>query len=310
MSQKNRKKIALIGAGQIGGTLGLLCGMRSLGDVVLYDVVEGMPQGKALDLSHLAAVFGLDFSISGTNKLEDIAGSDLCIVTSGLPRKPGMTREDLVKINGDIIRQVADGIKKYAPNSFVIVVTNPLDAMVYLAWKTTGFPSARVVGMAGVLDSARYEAFLSEALKISNFSISAMVMGGHGDEMVAVRSLANASGVPVSKFLSADQLDGIEKRVAGAGGEIVALLKTGSAFYSPAAAATLMAESYLFDRKNLLTASALCQGQYGVNGIYFGVPVVIGAGGVEKIVEIELSSQEKSALMASAAKVKTVVELL
>ena len=230
-----RKKIALIGAGQIGGTLAMLCGTRNLGDVVLFDVVEGMPQGKALDLSHLAPVFGLDFKITGTNNIADIKGADVCIVTSGLPRKPGMSRDDLVKTNAEIVRNVAKGIKEHAPNALVIVVTNPLDAMVYLMQKETGFPAQRVIGMAGVLDTARYQAFLAEELNVSVSSVSAFVLGGHGDDMVPVRSYTTCGGIPVGNLIKADRLDAIEKRVRGAGGEVVALLKTGSAFYSPAA---------------------------------------------------------------------------
>ena len=307
---KKRNKIALIGAGQIGGTLALLAGMRNLGDVVLYDVVEGMPQGKALDLSHLAPVFGLDFAVTGTNSLADIEGADVCIVTSGLPRKPGMSRDDLVKTNAQIVREVASGIKKHAPNSFVIVITNPLDAMAYLMQKETGFPRERVAGMAGVLDSARYQAFLAQALNVSVSSVSAFVLGGHGDDMVPVRSYTTVGGVPIEKMMTTEKLDPIEKRVRGAGGEVVALLKTGSAFYSPAASAIQMAESYLFDQKQVLAAATYCDGQYGVKGIFLGVPVVIGAGGIEKIIEVELTSAEQQALAKSAEGVKTLIGLL
>ena len=217
-SSIRRRKIALIGAGQIGGTLAMLCGMRNLGDVVLFDVVEGMPQGKALDLSHLAPVFGLDFKITGTNNIADIAGADVCVVTSGLPRKPGMSRDDLVKTNAEIVRNVAKGIRENAPEAFVIVVTNPLDAMVYLMQKETGFAANRVVGMAGVLDTARYQAFLADELNVSVASVSAFVLGGHGDDMVPVRSFTTCNGVPVGNLIKADRLDAIEKRVRGAGG--------------------------------------------------------------------------------------------
>lgn len=305
-----RKKIALIGAGQIGGTLALLVGMRRLGDAVLYDIAEGTPQGKALDLQHLAPVFGCDFAVRGTNKIDDIAGADVCIVTSGIPRKPGMSRDDLVKTNAGVIREVAAGIKKHAPNAFVIVVTNPLDAMAYLMQKETGFPAAKVVGMAGVLDTARYQAFLAEELKVSVTSVSAFVLGGHGDDMVPVRSYTTCNGVPVAKLVSAERLDAIEKRVRGAGGEVVALLKTGSAFYSPAASAIQMAEAYLFDQKKVLAAAVQCSGEYGVKGIYLGVPVVLGKAGVEKIVEIELTKAEQDQLLQSAARVQEVLEVL
>ena len=305
----SRKKIALIGAGQIGGTLALLCGLRNLGDVVLFDVVPDMPKGKALDLAHLAPVFGCDFSVLGTNEMSEIRGADVCIVTSGIPRKPGMSRDDLVKTNADIVRSVGEGIKKYAPEAFVIVVTNPLDAMVHLMQKVTELPHERVVGMAGVLDTARYQAFLAEALGVSVTSVSAFVLGGHGDEMVPVRSFTTCNGIPVEKLLPKEKLDAIEKRVRGAGGEVVALLKTGSAFYSPAASAIQMAESYLFDKKKLLPAAAMCNGQYGVHGIYLGVPIILGAKGVEKIVEIELNSDEKAALAKSAEGVRTLIGL-
>jgi len=305
-----RRKIALIGAGQIGGTLALLCGQRNLGDVVLFDVVEGMPQGKALDLSHLAPVFGLDFKITGTNNIADIAGADVCIVTSGLPRKPGMSRDDLVKTNAEIIRNVAKGIKQHAPGAFVITITNPLDAMVYLMQKETGFPTTHVVGMAGVLDTARYQAFLAEELNVSVSSVSAFVLGGHGDDMVPVRSYTTCNGIPVGNLIKADRLDAIEKRVRGAGGEVVALLKTGSAFYSPAASAIQMAEAYLFDQKMLLPAAAHLTGQYGLKDIYLGVPTIIGRGGVEKVLEIELNDAEKKALVESAGRVQGIIDIL
>jgi malate dehydrogenase len=305
-----RRKIALIGAGQIGGTLALLCGQRNLGDVVLFDVVEGMPQGKALDLSHLAPVFGLDFKVTGTNNIADIAGADVCIVTSGLPRKPGMSRDDLVKTNAEIVRNVAKGIREHAKDAFVIVITNPLDAMVSLMQKETGFPAERVVGMAGVLDTARYQAFLAEELNVSVASVSAFVLGGHGDDMVPVRSFTTCNGIPVEKLISAERLDAIEKRVRGAGGEVVALLKTGSAFYSPAASAIQMAESYLFDQRRVLAAAARLNGEYGIEGLYIGVPVIIGKKGIEKVVEIELSDAEKKALQKSVDSVKAVVALV
>ena len=288
----------------------MLCGTRNLGDVVLFDVVEGMPQGKALDLSHLAPVFGLDFHIHGTNNIADIAGADVCIVTSGLPRKPGMSRDDLVKTNAEIIRNVAKGIKQHAPGAFVIVITNPLDAMVHLMQKETGFPSTHVVGMAGVLDTARYQAFLAEELNVSVSSVSAFVLGGHGDDMVPVRSYTTCNGIPVANLIKGDRLDAIEKRVRGAGGEVVALLKTGSAFYSPAASAIQMAEAYLFDQRRVLAAAASLNGEYGLKELYLGVPVIIGKGGVEKIVEIELTDAEKKALNESAGRVKELLAIL
>ena len=309
-SSIRRRKVALIGAGQIGEILALLCGQRNLGDVVLFDVVDGMPQGKALDLSHLAPVFGLDFKVTGTNNIADIAGADVCVVTSGIPRKPGMSRDDLVKTNADIVRTVAKGIRENAPEALVIVITNPLDAMVYLMQKETGFPANRVVGMAGVLDTARYQAFLAEELNVSVASVSAFVLGGHGDDMVPVRSYTTCGGIPVEKLISTERLDAIEKRVRGAGGEVVALLKTGSAFYSPAASAIQMVEAYLFDQKRVLAAAAKLSGEYGLNDIYLGVPVIIGKGGVEKVLEISLNDSEKKALAESAERVKGLLAIL
>ena len=305
-----RKKVALIGSGQIGGTLAMLCGTRNIGDVVLFDVVEGMPQGKALDLSHMAPVFGCDFHIQGTNNIDDIKDADVCVVTSGVPRKPGMSRDDLVKINADVIRSVAAGIKKNAPDSLVIVITNPLDAMVSLMQKETGFNSKKVVGMAGVLDTARYQAFLAEELNVSVSSVYAFVLGGHGDDMVPVRSYTTCGGVPVENLISKERLDAIEKRVRGAGGEVVALLKTGSAFYSPAASAIQMVEAYLFDQKKVLAASVLCDGEYDIKGIYLGLPVIIGKNGVEKILQLNLTADEKTQLNESAERVKNILNIL
>lgn len=287
-----------------------LCALKGLGDVVLYDVIDGLPQGKALDLLQSAPIENFDAQITGTTKYEDIAGADICIVTAGIARKPGMSRDDLVGTNAKIMSHVAEGIKKYAPDSFVIVITNPLDAMVTLAKKVTGFPKNRVVGQSGILDSARYRTFVAQELEISVASVSALVLGGHGDDMVPVRSSCLISGVPVEKFISSQRLDQIEDRVRKAGGEIVALLKTGSAFYSPASAAIRMAESYLFDKKEILPCAAYLEGEYGVKGYYFGVPVMIGAGGVEKVIEIELSPREKTAFEQSFARVKELVETM
>jgi malate dehydrogenase len=309
-SSQGRKKIALIGAGQIGGILALLCGLRRLGDVVLFDIVEGLPQGKALDISHYAPVFGLDFNIKGTNQMSDIAGADVCIVTSGIPRKPGMSRDDLVKTNADVMKKVGEGIKQYAPDAFVIVITNPLDAMAYLMQKVTGFPQNRVVGMAGVLDTARYQAFLAEELNVSVSSVSAFVLGGHGDSMVPVRSFTTCNGIPVANLIKPDRLEAIEKRVRGAGGEVVALLKTGSAFVSPAASAIQMVESYLLDQRRMLAAAVACNGEYGCKDIYLGLPIILGKNGVEKIIEIELTDAERKALAASADEVKKIIEIL
>ncbi|MGH7785957.1 MAG: malate dehydrogenase [Candidatus Binatia bacterium] len=303
----SRRKIAMIGAGMIGGTLAHLSLLKRLGDVVLFDVVEGMPHGKALDLLESAPVEGFDASVIGTNDLADIAGADVCIVTAGLPRKPGMSRDDLLETNVKVMKNVGTGIKQHAPNAFVIVVTNPLDAMVTAMKRITGFPKQRVVGQAGVLDSARYRTFVAQELKVSVQSVSAIVLGGHGDDMVPVRSLCHVGGVPVEKLIKAARLDEIEKRVRGAGGEIVNLMKT-SAYYSPASAAIRMAEAYLFDKQEILPAAALLEGEYGVKGFYVGVPVQIGAGGVEKVIEVALTAQEQKELEVSVSHVRELVD--
>jgi malate dehydrogenase len=305
-----RKKIALIGAGMIGGTLAHLCALKGLGDVILFDVIEGMPQGKALDLLEGGPIEGYDATLKGTNDYADIRGADVCIVTAGVPRKPGMSRDDLLGINAKIVGSVADNIKTHAPNCLVIVLTNPLDAMVTLMKQRTGFPKARVVGMAGVLDSSRYRSFLAAELEVSVTNVVAMVLGGHGDDMVPIRSHTNVAGTPVASLVSAERLDAIEQRTRQAGGEIVALLKTGSAFYSPAAAAIQMADAFLNDRKAILPCAAWLEGEYGLRDLYVGVPVLIGAGGVERVVEIELTGAERKALEVSASHVKELVEAM
>jgi malate dehydrogenase len=302
-----RKKIALIGAGNIGGSMAHLCLLKGLGDVVLFDVVEGLPQGKALDLSHAGPVEGFDGNVIGTNNYEDIAGADVCIVTAGIARKPGMSRDDLLGTNAKILTSVGDGIKKHAPNSLVIVVTNPLDAMVTLMQRVTGFPKNRVVGQSGILDSSRYRSFIAKELNVSVNSVTAMVLGGHGDDMVPVRSTCVVGGVPVEKLIAAKRLEEIEARVRNAGGEVVALLKTGSAYFSPASAAIRMTEAYLFDKKEILPCAALLEGEYGVSGYYFCVPVLIGAGGVEKIIDIHLDEADKRAFDESLNHVKDIV---
>jgi malate dehydrogenase len=302
-----RRKIALIGAGAIGGTLAHLSLMKQLGDVVLFDVVEGMPHGKALDLLEAGPIEGFDANVTGTNDLKDIEGACVCIVTAGLPRKPGMSRDDLLETNVKVMKSVGAGIKKYAPESFVIVITNPLDAMVTAMKRITGFPKQRVVGQAGVLDSARYRTFVAMELKVSVRSVSAIVLGGHGDDMVPVRSLCHVGGTPVEKLIPADRLEAIEKRVRGAGGEVVNLMKT-SAFYSPATAAIRMAEAYLFDKQEILPCAALLEGEYGVDGFYVGVPVQIGGKGVEKVIEVALTPAEKKALDESVSHVRELVE--
>jgi malate dehydrogenase len=303
-----RRKIALIGAGQIGGTLALLAVQRALGDVVLYDVAEGVPQGKALDILEGTPIGGWDVKLTGTNDMADTAGADVFIVTAGVPRKPGMSRDDLLNVNLGIIKDVAPKIKKHAPNAFVIVVSNPLDAMVYAMKELTGFPKNRVMGMAGVLDSARFRYFVAAELGVSVREVTAVVMGGHGDTMVPLPRYCLVSGTALPKLLPADRIAAIVKRTQDAGGEIVALLKTGSAFYSPALAAMEMAEAILGDKKRILPVAAYLEGEYGVRGYYMGVPAVLGAGGVEKVVEVELNDDEKAALGKSLEHVKGLVD--
>jgi malate dehydrogenase len=301
-----RKKIALIGAGQIGGTMALLCLQRELGDVVLVDIMEGVAKGKALDLQETRGVFGNDAEITGggTTDYSVIRDADVCIVTAGVPRKPGMSRDDLLKVNLDAITKVATGIKQYAPNAFVVVVTNPLDSMVYAMWKVTGFPRHRVVGMAGILDTARFQYFVGEAAGVSPQDVHALVLGGHGDDMVPLLRYSSISGAPLTRFLDRARLDAIVERTRKGGGEIVALLGTGSAFYAPAVSAVTMAEAFLKDQKRVLPCSALLEGQYGVSGLFVGVPVVIGAGGVERIIEVELNDEEGAMLARSVESVR------
>jgi malate dehydrogenase len=301
-----RKKIALIGAGQIGGTMALMCGQRNLGDVVLVDIMEGVAKGKALDLQQTRGVLKFDVNISGggTTDYSIIEDADVCIVTAGVPRKPGMSRDDLLKVNLEAITKVAQGIKQYAPNAFVIVVTNPLDSMVYAMYKITGFPKNRVVGMAGILDTARFQYFVGDAAGVAPQDVNALVLGGHGDDMVPITRACSVNGTPLTKLLDKAKLDAIVERTRKGGGEIVALLGTGSAFYAPAASAVTMAESFLRDQKRVLPSSAYLDGQYGLKGLFVGVPVVIGAGGVERVIEIDLNDEEKAMLAKSIESVK------
>jgi malate dehydrogenase len=304
-----RKKIALIGAGNIGGELAALAARKELGDVWLFDIPDkaGLAQGKALDLEQNGAVLGHDAGIKGTASYDDIAGADVVIVTAGVPRKPGMSRDDLLSINLKIIRNVAENLKTKCPNAFVIVISNPLDAMVYEMKKVTGFAREKVVGMAGVLDSGRFQLFLARELGVSVKDVRAMVLGGHGDTMVPVLSYCTVNGVPVRQLIPAERLNAIADRTRNGGGEIVKLMGT-SAYYAPASAAILMAEAYLRDEKRLLPAAAYLDGEYGYKDLYMGVPVVIGAGGVEKIVAIELDAAEKAMLDKSAAAVRELIE--
>lgn len=309
----SRKKIALVGAGQIGGTLALLAGIKQLGDVVMVDIAEGVPQGKALDIAEAAPVEGFDGHFTGSNDYAAIAGADVVIVTAGIPRKPGMSRDDLIGINTGVIKSVGENIKKHAPNSFVIVITNPLDVMVGIMQEVTGFKPNMVVGMAGVLDSARFRFFLSEEFKVSVEDVSAFVLGGHGDTMVPLARYSTVAGIPLPDLVkmgwtTQERLDKIVQRTRDGGAEIVALLKTGSAFYAPASAAIVMAESFLHDKRRVLPCAAYLNGEYGVKGLYIGVPVIIGAKGVEKIIEVQLSADEKAQFEKSVAAVKTMSE--
>ncbi|NBB83816.1 MAG: malate dehydrogenase [Alphaproteobacteria bacterium] len=308
-----RNKIALVGAGQIGGTLALLAGMKELGDVVLVDIAEGVPAGKGLDIAETSPVEGFDAFVWGSNDFGAMAGADVVIVTAGVPRKPGMSRDDLIETNTKVMKSVGEQIKAHAPDAFVIVITNPLDAMVGVMRQVTGFPAEKVCGMAGVLDSARFRWFLAEEFGVSVEDVTAFVLGGHGDTMVPLVRYSTVAGIPLPDLVAMgwttqEKLDQIVQRTRDGGAEIVGLLKTGSAFYAPAASGIAMAEAYLKDKKRLLPCAAYLTGQYGVNDMYVGVPVVLGAGGVEKIVEIQFTDEEKAMFDASVAAVKGLVD--
>ncbi len=308
-----RKKIALIGAGMIGGTLAHIAAREELGDIVLFDIMEGTPQGKALDIAEASAVFGKDVKLKGANDYADIAGADVCIVTAGVPRKPGMSRDDLLGINLKVMKAVGDGIKAYAPKAFVICITNPLDAMVWALQQFSGLPHNMVVGMAGVLDSARFAYFLAEKTGVSVEDIHAWTLGGHGDDMVPMVRHSTVGGLPLPElvaqgWMTQDELDAIVKRTRGGGGEIVALLKTGSAYYAPAESAIAMATSYLKDKKRVLPCAVYLNGEYGLKDLYVGVPVVIGAGGAEKVIEFSTNEEEKAMFAKSVASVQGLIE--
>jgi malate dehydrogenase len=308
-----RKKIALIGGGQIGGTLAHLIATKELGDVVMFDIMEGLPQGKTLDLSQAGPIEGFDVKLKGTNSYADIAGADVVIVTAGVPRKPGMSRDDLLGINLKVMSAVGEGIKAHAPNAFVVCITNPLDAMVWALRQFSGLPHHMVVGMAGVLDSARFRHFLAEEMNVSVEDVSAFVLGGHGDTMVPMPRFSTVSGVPLPElvkmgWIKQDRLDAIIQRTRDGGAEIVGLLKTGSAFYAPATAGIEMAQSYLRDKKRVLPIAAYVNGQYGIKDLDVGVPAVIGEKGVERVVELNLTADEKAALMKSADSVKGLID--
>ena len=294
-----RNKIALIGAGNIGGTLALLAGLKELGDVILFDIVEGIPQGKALDIAEASPVEGFDAAVSGANDYSEIAGADVVIVTAGIARKPGMSRDDLIGTNTKVMHAVGEGIKNHCPNAFVICITNPLDVMVGVLQKACGLPTNKVVGMAGVLDSARFRYFLAEEFQVSVEDVTAFVLGGHGDTMVPLERYSAVAGIPVPDLIkmgwsTQEKLNEIIQRTRDGGAEIVKLLKTGSAFYAPASAAIEMAEAYIRDKKRVLPCAAYCDGEYGLDGLYVGVPAVLGAGGVERIVEIEMNTDERA----------------
>src|SRR5437868_2452199 len=308
-----RYKIALIGAGQIGGTLALLAGVKELGDVVLVDVVEGVPQGKALDIVQGSAIEGYDAAIRGSNDYADVAGADVVIVTAGIPRKPGMSRDDLIGVNAGIVKTVGAAIKNHCPEAFVITITNPLDVMVWVMREACGLPPQRVVGMAGILDSSRFRYFLAQEFGVSVEDVTAFVLGGHGDTMVPLVRYSTVAGIPLPDLVkmgwtTQERLDKIVQRTRDGGAEIVGLLKTGSAFYAPASSAIQMAEAYLNDKKRVLPCAAWIDGQYGVKGMYVGVPVVLGAGGVEKIIEIQMSPAEKAEFDKSCAAVRGLVD--
>ncbi|WP_078719581.1 MULTISPECIES: malate dehydrogenase [unclassified Bartonella] len=306
-----RKKIALVGSGMIGGTLAHLIGLKELGDVVLFDIAEGLPQGKALDIAESSSVESFDINLAGTNTYEAIVNADVVIVTAGVARKPGMSRDDLLAINLKVMKQVGTGIKKYAPSAFVICVTNPLDVMVWALQKFSGLPTQKVIGMAGILDSARFRYFLSEEFKVSVKDVTAFVLGGHGDSMVPLTRYSTVAGISLLDLVkmgwtTQEKLDQIIQRTRDGGAEVVNLLKTGSAFYAPASSAIVMAEAYLKDTKRVVPVAAYLSGEYGVKDMYVGVPVVVGAGGVERVIEIDLNDNEKAAFEKS---VNSVYEL-
>lgn len=306
----SRKKITVVGAGHVGATAAMWLALKELGDVVMLDIVEGVPQGKSLDLMEAAPVEGFDSKVTGTNDYKDTAGSDLVIITAGIPRKPGMSRSDLINTNTGILKTVVEGIVKHSPKTILLIVTNPLDVMVYAAWKYSGLPSGRVMGLSGALDGARLRAFISMELGVSVEDVHAMVIGGHADEMVPLKRYSTVSGIPVVQLIPADRLDAIMARTRKAGGEIVGLLKTGSAYYAPSAAVVEMAESILKDKKRVIPCAAYCDGQYGVKGLFIGVPTVLGSLGAEKILEIELDADERAAFEASVGAVRALIDEL
>ena len=305
-----RKKVTVIGAGNVGANCALRIADKELADVVLLDIAEGIPQGKGLDIAQSGPVQGYDVSIVGTNDYADTANSDIVVITAGIARRPGMSRDDLLAINNDVVRSAAVSAIQHSPNAILILVTNPLDVMCWAAWQATGLPKNRVIGMAGVLDTARFKTFLGEALDVSVENISALVLGGHGDTMVPITRLTNVSGIPLSELLPAETIDAIVTRTQNGGAEIVKHLQTGSAYYAPSAATVEMVESILKDKKKVLPCCALLEGEYGINGLFFGVPVKLGASGIEKVYEVQLNDTEKAAMAKSAGAVQEMVDVL
>ncbi len=303
----SRKKLTVVGAGHVGAHTALWLSLKELGDVVLLDILEGAPQGKSLDLMQASPIEGFDARVIGTNDYKDTANSDVVIITAGLPRKPGMSRSDLISTNSGIIKGVIEGIGKYSPRAHLLIVTNPLDVMVYAAWKYSGFPPERVMGLSGALDGARLRAFIAMELGVSVEDVQAMVIGGHADEMVPLKRYSTVSGIPVGQFIAPDRLDAILARTKKAGGEIVGLLKTGSAYYAPSAAVAEMAEAIIRDKKRVIPCAAYCNGQYGVKDMFIGVPCVLGANGVERIIEVSLDADEKKAFDDSVAAIKGLI---
>jgi len=305
-----RNKVTVVGAGNVGATAAHWIAAKELADVVLVDIVEGTPQGKSLDLAQAAPIDGFDVKLVGANSYEETKDSDVVIITAGLPRKPGMSRDDLLKTNSDIVGSVTDEVAKYSPNAFIIIVSNPLDAMTQVAFRRSGFPKNRVMGMAGVLDAARMRCFLAEALNVSVENVTAFVLGGHGDTMVPLPRYSTCAGIPITELLPADQIDAIVKRTANGGAEIVGLLKTGSAYYAPSLGAVEMAEAILKDKKKILPCAVFLEGEYGISNLFVGVPVKLGKNGVEQIIEISLTNDERTALQKSAAAVQELIDIL
>jgi malate dehydrogenase len=309
-ASSGRRKVTVIGAGMVGGTVAQMLAIRDYADVVLVDIVEGMPQGKSLDLMQMGTLLGFDTQLTGANSYDETAGSDVIVITSGIARKPGMSRDDLLKTNMGIVESVTKQVVSSSPDAVIIVVSNPLDAMCHVAFDAAGFPRERVIGMAGVLDSARFRAFIAMEMGVSVEDVSAMVLGGHGDTMVPLSRFSTVGGVPITELLSADRVSAIEERTAKGGAEIVGLLKTGSAYYAPGMSTVEMVDAIMLDKKRVLPCSVLLKGEYGISDLYVGVPIKLGAGGVEQIIELNLTGDESAALKKSSGAVKELVDAM